>query len=253
VNRETEVTMKISSKIIAIVVPVILFGGIAVSAALNMWVTESTKIPITYTDGEFAGEYNPADIRGSYSLGDIENAFKVPVDVLARAFGVAGVENPSGFLVKGLEDMYAGLASETVEVGTDSVRAFVALYRGLPYTPEEDTVLPNPAASQLRALGTLSEDQLAWLEAHRVDIADVKPEAVAADHETSNEEDRTIRGKTTFGELLEWGVTKEQIEAILAMPIGARGTAVRDYFIDKGLEFSTYKTQLQELVDSVSR
>jgi len=245
--------MKINTKMVAIVVPVILFGGIAVSAALNMWVTESTKVPVTYAEGEFAGQYNPADIRGSYSLADIESAFGVPVDVLARAFGVAGVENPAEFLVKGLEDLYGGLATDTTEIGTDSVRMFVALYKGLPYTPEETTVLPNPAASELRAVGTLSDEQLAWLDTHRVDIAGAKPEALTAEHEVSTEEDRTIKGKTTFGELLDWGVTREELEAVLEMPIGPRGTAVRDFFLEKGLEFSTYKTRLQELVDAAAR
>ena len=245
--------MKINTKMIAIVVPVILFGGIAVSAALNMWVTESSKVPVTYSEGEFAGQYNPADIRGSYSLADIEKAFGVPVDALAKGFGIAGVENPSESLVKGLEDLYGDLASDTAEIGTDSVRMFVALYKGLPYTPEETTVLPNPAASQLRELGTLTEEQLAWLESHRIDITAAKPETVAVDHEVPTEEDRTIKGKTTFGELLDWGVSKEDLEAVLEMPIGPRGTAVRDFFLDKGLEFSSYKTSLQELVDAASR
>ncbi|MGB8983706.1 MAG: hypothetical protein WCC12_17690, partial [Anaerolineales bacterium] len=66
--------MTLTSKPLAFILFIIMFGGIAVSSALGWWQTESTKVPAAYTEGEFAGQANPADIRGSYTFGDISNS-----------------------------------------------------------------------------------------------------------------------------------------------------------------------------------
>ena len=67
--------------------------------------------------------------------------------------------------------------------------------------------------------------------------------------EHSEAEIGQVRGKTTFGELLDWGVSKEEIEQALGLPIGKAGISVRDYCIDNGIEFSTVKGALQEAAD----
>ena len=100
----------------------------------------------------------------------MQNAFDVPVEVLGKAFGVGYVADLAAFKCKELETLYANLPVADVEIGTDAVRLFVALYKSLPYTPEESTALPNPAVSQLKALGTLSEEQAAYLDKIKVDI-----------------------------------------------------------------------------------
>jgi hypothetical protein len=247
--------MKVKSWHLAIVVPLLIFGGIAVSAGLNLWQTESSKVPVTLNEGEFAGRPDPGDIRGSYSLTDIEAAFAVPVDVLVRAFGLGELEDPGAYQVKQLEELYEGL--EEGEIGTDSVRLFTSLYTGLPHTPEETTRLPAPAVSQLRQLGTLTEEQLAAAEDLRVDISAFKAEegeaaAVEADAHAGDEE-RLVRGQTTFGELLSWGLSEEEIEEILGLPAGSRGTSLRDYLAEAGVEFSAVKTALQERIDALQQ
>src|SRR5512143_2622329 len=78
--------MTLTSKSLAAILVVLMFGGIAFSSAMGWWVTESTKIPATFTNGEFAGQANPADIRGSYTFGDIANSFDITPQVLAQAF-----------------------------------------------------------------------------------------------------------------------------------------------------------------------
>ena len=235
------------------VTPIVLavfVAGIGGTMAFNLWRTESSKQPARYTSGEFAGQVNPGDIRGSYSFSDIDKAFGVPVADLARAFGVEGVENLADFKVKGLEDMYAGI--EGGEVGTDSVRLFVALYRNLPYTPEEDTRLPAAAVEVLQESlkDRLSAEQLEAIKEKALSIGGTKPAeqaAAAEEHEAS--EDRTLKGKTVFQELLDRGLTKEEIEGVLGVPMGRPNVAVRDYLAEKQIEFSTVKTRLQELVD----
>jgi hypothetical protein len=238
--------MTLRSRHIAPIVLAVFILGIGGTMIFNLWQTTSSKIPATYTSGEFAGQYNPADIRGSYSFGDIEEAFAVPVTALAKAFAVDDTENPAAFLCKSLEDMYGEM--ESGEVGTDSVRWFVSLYTGLPHSPEEDTLLPSTAISVLRE--RLSETELEALRAKTVDLSTLSESAVEEQTDTHTEtESGVVKGKTTFGELLSWGVNEQTIEQILGLPIGKAGVTVRDYCIENDIEFSTVKDALQAAVD----
>jgi hypothetical protein len=155
--------MTLTSKPLAALVVVILFGGIFFSSAMGWWQTTATKEAAKITSGEFAGQANPADIRGSYTFGDVDKNFGVPPAVLAEAFGVQD-SNPVAFTVKSLEGMYTGSAQE---IGTASVRLFVAFYKGMPYDLSSDIYLPESAAVILRA-HNLSSEQLAYLAKHTV-------------------------------------------------------------------------------------
>ncbi len=280
--------ISLKSKHLAVIVPVVFAAGIGLTMAFNLWKTETTKVPAAYTSGEFAGRANPADIRGSYTFADIAAAFPVPVEALARAFGV--VENAAAFQVKSLEGAFAGLP-EGVEIGTDSVRLFVARYAGLPFEPEESTALPAEAVGILTGRPGLGAELAADLQARSVGGEPATTEAVAAtatpapaapapatprarrrqpapaapatgtgaagaaateDHAAATTEDRAIKGKTTFKELLDWGVSDADIKAVFGGEMGATGVAVRDYCTEKGIEFSTVKTTLQALVDAAA-
>lgn len=244
--------MKIKSKILAVIVVVVFFGGIALSAAFNLWETESTRTPSKIKSGEFSGKNDPSDIRGSYSFGDIEKAFNIPVDLLAKAFGVSYVEDPAGLKAKNIEELYRELEAEDKEIGTDAVKLFVSLYTGLPHTPEETTILPNPAVSILKQLGTLTEEQLGYLEEIKIDISQFKEKITPDEAETHEEnEDRTIKGKTIFNDLLEWGLSKEDIEAALGMEMGAPPLSIRDFCNENEIEFSSVKAKLQSKIEAL--
>lgn len=134
--------MKIKSGVLTIIIFAVFILGIGGTMAFNLWSTESSKEPAKFTEGELAGTANPADIRGSYSFQDIENAFGVPVEDLAAAFEVT--EDPENFQCKELEDIYGSL--EYGDIGTGAVRLFVALYLEVPYEDaHEGTILPEPA------------------------------------------------------------------------------------------------------------
>jgi len=250
--------MTLRSKHIVPIVLAIFILGIGGTMIFNLWQTTSSKVPATYTTGEFAGEYNPADIRGSYSFGDIQEAFSVPVEALATTFAVDDAEDPAAFLCKSLEDIYGQVGNG--EIGTDSVRWFVALYTGLPYSPAEDTLLPSASISVLRERS--SEAELETVRAKTVNLAALG-EATAADSRGADQEATEssaadthteteageVKGNTTFGEILSWGVSKEAIEQILNLPIGKAGVTVRDYCIQNDIEFSTVKDALQTAAD----
>jgi hypothetical protein len=261
--------MTLTSKTLAALVAAILFGGIFFSSAMGWWQTESTKEAAKITSGEFAGQANPADIRGSYTLGDVEKNFGISPAVLAQAFGIQD-SNPAAFAVKGLEGMYADSGQE---VGTASVRLFVALYKGLPYDLSTDIYLPESAVEMLRARNLTSE-QAAYLAKHTVlnlgaapanapSAPQTTPQAQAtqspsaqstpkAETPAASSTDRSVKGTTTFVDLLGWGVSQVTIEKVLgtSMP-AAQVTKIKDYCTEKGLNFETIRPALQAEVDKV--
>ncbi len=248
--------MTLTSKPLTVLVFVLLFGGISFSSMMGWWVTESTKEPATFTEGEFAGLANPADIRGSYTFGDIANSFDVTPDTLAQAFGVSTTD-PAAFAVKDLEVIYL---ESGYEIGTNSVRMFVAFYTGLPFDlTVEETVMPQTATDILLATGSLTPEQVAYLETHSVDVSEPVPvvepvtESTPAAEETHVEsvEDYTIKGKTTFGDLIMWGVPKETVEALIGAEMPDPAMKIKDYASANGLDFETIKTTLQVEVDKV--
>ena len=249
--------MKLSSKPLAFAILVILFGGIMATTAMNWWKTESSKVPAVYTEGELAGEYNPADIRGSYTFGEVSELFNIPLADLGEAFQIPAGTNAASFELKSLETLYTGLPQE---IGTSSVRLFTAWYKGLPYELSEDSYLLPQAVEILRQKVLLTAEQETYLESHIVDInADTLPQpaitttkAPGATPQVSGEQtaEKTVKGTTTFQDLLDWGVSQSEIESILGESMPAAETVIKNYYTDQGLEFSSGKTLLQAAVDS---
>jgi len=240
--------MRIKANYASIILPILFIGGILISSALGYWKTESSKNPAKYTAGIFEGQANPADIRGSYSFSDLEKAFNIPVETLAKAYGFSASDNPEGIKIKDFEASY-GIIGD-LEIGTDSMRLFVALYNGLPYEPESDTALPQPAWNLLKKEGSSDAEILETFSSRVVSLESFDTSGNNTGTET-DETENVIKGKTTFSELLDWGLSKDQINEVLGIEMGAGGITIRDFCSDQGIEFSTVKTPLQELLDSM--
>ena len=241
--------MTLTSKPLATIVFVILFGGILFSSAMGWWQTESTKEAATFSEGEFAGLPNPADIRGSYTFGDVENNFSVPAGTLAQAFGVT-TDDPATFGVKNLETIYA---DQEYEIGTASVRFFVALYTGLPYEIVDDTYLPKRAVEMLKSHVTLTADQITYLDAHAIILEGISASvSQTEEHIETESTDRTLKGKTTFQEVLDWGVSQETIETMLGGPMPNPLIKVKDYCLEQGLNFEEIRPAIQTEIDKVA-
>jgi hypothetical protein len=264
--------MKLTAKPLAVLIFVILFGGIALTTALGWWQSTTTKIPAKYAEGEAAGQYNPADIRGSYKFGDISALFDIPITDLQAAFRLPANVDPAEFQVKTLETQFAG---QPVEIGATSVRLFVAAYKGLPFELTDEIYLPAEAVEILKKKASLNSAMAAYLASHIVNLdqpgslsssempatqAGVTALASTPTPEPVNvtpggtehvKTERTITGKTTFQELLDWGVTQAAIEQVLGEPMPSPGTVIREYYSAKGQEFSSAKSDFQALVDQV--
>jgi hypothetical protein len=248
--------MTLTSKPLAIIVLVMMFGGIAFSSAMGWWVTESTKQPVTFTEGDFAGQANPADIRGSYTFGDIAKSFDVTPEILAQAFGIKDGD-PTTFAVKGLE---AISLESGYEIGTVSVRLFVAYYTGLPFdTTGQEIYLPQSATDILLAKGNLTFEQIAYLETYTVAVGASAPSSepatkstpIPAETSSATSEEYTVKGKTTFGELITWGVPQEIIERLIGTAMPDSAMTIKDFVSVDGLNFEILKPTLQVEVDKV--
>ncbi len=240
--------MRIKANVAATVLPVLFIVGIFLSSAVGYWKTESSKNSTKFTTGIFEGEADPADIRGSYSFSDLEKAFDIPVATLAKAFGFSSSENPEGIKLKEFEERY-GIIGD-FEIGTSSMKLFTALYKGLPYEPEDDTGIPQPAWNILNKEGATEKETLETYSERVVSLEGLEVSTKTAEH-TEKSEETIIKGKTLFSDLLNWGLSKEQIDDALGMSMEAPGDSVRDFCSENGIGFSTVKTPLQKLLDNM--
>lgn len=254
--------MQLKSIPLAFVILVVFFGGIGVSSAMNYWQTESNKIPEKFSAGEVAGEYNPADIRGSYTFGDIHTLFNIPLEDLHTAFRLPQNVDTETFSLKSLEEIYAELP---VEMGTSAVRMFVAFYTGLPYDLDnsEESYLFSEAADIIKTNGKMLPEQLEYLQGHIFESDGqlqpggnnfteqvvVEPPAEDTKVSTNSPSEHTITGKTTFKDLIDWGLPPEIITKILQEEMPDQKIVIKDYLSEKGIEFSSIKTLLQAEVD----
>lgn len=179
----------------------IVLLGIAVTSAFGLWTTQSTKTPKKLSPEQISSqtsiaaasgsadlasvdsqktdssndssaiasdilEYDPDDIKGSYTFLEISNLYKIPIPDLAAAFMVEE-SAAKEFKCKDLEGIFSTAPNE---IGTASVRLFVSLYYGLNYKSTEEIYLPESAMGILKQHGRMTPDQLLYLESHTVQL-----------------------------------------------------------------------------------
>lgn len=234
--------MKLNQKNVGILIVVMIFGGILASDALGLWRTESSKVPVKIQEGDFAGLSDPTDIRGSYTFADIERTFPITVEVLADAFRVT--EEPEAFQLKKLEENYP--SDGEWEMGTASVRYFVARYTGLPYESTGEEALFPHAIAFLVGEGKISAE-----EAELIPV--VQPGVQIQDRDQASQPEEHIeplvKGNTTIADLFSLGLSEEEIVAVTGK-FESKGELVRDVCRNNGLSFSEVKTVLIEKIEA---
>ncbi len=163
--------MKLKTTATLLIAAAIVTIGVAATMLTGLWHTSGDRVPkqlATVAPATAMGQasettvaYDPADIRGSYAFGDIATYYAIPLADLAEAFGL-GMDEAAAFQVKNLEKQAAG----GVEIGTASVRMFVACYDGVVYEPTEEVWLPAAAAQILTRQGRMTDAQAAYVAAH---------------------------------------------------------------------------------------
>jgi len=264
--------MKIHSKTLGTIIAIVIFGGILGASAMGLWKTESVRNPNSVqrnqSIGEAAredtitGDYYPADIRGNHRFGEISEMFNIPLEVLSHAFVIPADVNPANFQNQDFESIYPEFEGEQ-EIGNGSVKWFVALYTGLPFEfedDEENTYLLQPAVDILKNHTDLTAEQIAYLDAYTIEIEFEQVEINTAEDGADNNEEETVRkqdemvvaGKTTFADLMDWGLPVEKIETIIGGDIPNHLMLVYDYCAEKGLPFGQIKAKLQVEVDTLN-
>jgi len=275
------------SHVLAALVIGLFAGGILLSQALGWWATESRKVARKITTGEFTGKADPGDIRGSYTFADIEKNFGVPVKIMAQAFGYDKEGDPGQIRAKDIEgrygeidgkdigtdavrlfvSLYTGIPYKSSEENTGILEtAFRVLKDSGKITPEKEKELlprvvkiPGGAAPVAQGTepatattGAATTQKEAWTKSPAAPSQPPSPQTTVTttqpkEGSTVSSTEVLIKGKTTFKEVLAWGVTKAQIEKVLGRPMPAEGTVIKDWCAKEGLEFGAIRDALQKL------
>jgi len=242
---------KIKEKTIIVTMLLLFIGGYGLTNAMGLWHTETTKTPAKILSGDFAGENNPEDIRGSYTLNDIATQFEIPVDTLKLAFQLPEATDVEAFKSKDIETLYEG-----VEMGNDAMKAFIALYKGMPYELE-GLILPDQAVDIiLKQQPEMAADIVEALQATRLSLATVSEPieetegAVTAENtiENKEEDEPMINGNTTFAQALELGIQESEIVKVIGADIPNGAMTIKAYCLENSINFSEVKAELTAFV-----
>lgn len=160
-------------------------------------------------------------IKGWMTLEQIATTYNVTLEEIIQAFNLPA-DTPATTAVKDLE-------SETFSV--------TGLRDWLASRSSGEQSLPTEAPAQTTSTPAPTPAETAIPQAQ-----------VTEDH---TPEDYTVSGKTTFQDLLDWGVTQEAIETVIGETMPDASMVIKDYVTGKGMQFSQVKSALQAEVDKV--
>jgi len=236
--------MVLNSKVLSIIIPLILVLGIGGSMLAGVW-NSGDKSPSRYEENEL-NPYDPQSISGSYSFSLVSEFYEIPIEVLYQAFSISDTFDPSTFKAKSLGTIYE--AGE-IEIGTEALQAFVALYNDLPYTLV-DVYLPTEAVNLVLEHNLkLTNEEKTYLSTHSLTVVVLDPSKVTSSEEEENTKDFTVKGPTTIQEVLDAGLSKAAFEAIVKNSVTFTNETVKDFCIAKGLSFSEIKLALEAAVN----
>lgn len=156
--------MKIKIKPLAFLIILLFFGGIVATELTGIWNTEANKTPRKIEEGDFKGENKPEDIKGSFTFEEISTLYEIPTKDLAEAFSI-DINEIKTFKCKDLEANYE---NQEFEIGTNSVRMFVAFYKGIEFSTDEESYLPKTATDIIIKNGKPTEKQIEYLKTHTI-------------------------------------------------------------------------------------
>lgn len=216
--------MRINPIVFGILVLSIFMGTILGFQAAGVW-SVSGKVT---SDGE-AIQPSAADvnsIKGWMTLEQITTTYHIPLAELLAQFDLPA-DTPASTAIKDLESEVFSVTNlrDWLLTRLDGTAPLPVENEPAPVNP---TATPEPVTAQPSAAEPLAP--------------------TATVHAAA---DRTITGKTTFQELLDWGVSKEVIQKVIGGDLPPATTIIKDYVTGKGLEFSPVKTALQAEVDQI--
>lgn len=209
--------MKINPFIYGVFVLVLFFGTILGFRAAGIW---SISGKVTASGEQVLPSATDVEtIKGWMTLDQITTVYAVSLTELLSQFNLP-TDTPASTPIKDLE-------SDTFEV--TAMRDWLHSREQPTDNPPTDPAVPLPTQAPTST-----------------------PEVVTALTPEATEHTapvKTITGKTTFQELLDWGVPKDTIIIIIGSDLPPLSTVIKDYVTGQGMEFSGVKTRLQAEVD----
>jgi hypothetical protein len=241
--------MKIKSIHILLAIIIIIGGGILLASELDLYNTDRVKSPRKTAEGF----YDIYDIRGSHTLEEIEKYYQLPASSVIDAFGLRPDTIPTLFQLKDMKEIFrpVELEGEEYVVETDTVKVFTSLYLKIPYVSDETFYLPEKTVNYLIENDKLIGEEKEYWQGHtfKMEYLDSKYLAASEFSEIVVEEAEgfEIKGNTTIQELLDSGITEEKFEEVTGFKVPDKtSVSLRDFVIDKGLEFGEVKDKFAE-------
>lgn len=241
--------MKIKSIHILLAIIIIIGGGILLTSELDLYNTDRVKSPRKTAEGL----YDVSDIRGSHTLEEIEKYYQLPTSSAIEAFGLRPDTNPTLFQLKDMKEIFKPVELEGEEyiVETDTVKVFISLYLKIPYVSDETFYLPEKTVNYLIENDKLTGEEKEYWQGHTFKLEYLDSKYLTASEFSrivvEEAEGFKVTGKTTVQELLDGGITEEKFEEVTGFKAPEdKSVLVRDFVIDKGLEFGEVKDKFAE-------
>lgn len=227
--------MKINPILYGVIVTVVFFGIIGGFQAAGFWSTSGK----TNADGQAiqpaADDVN--SIKGWMTLDQITTAYAVPLDELLAVFNLPADTDPQ----TAIKDL------ETDTFSVTELRTWLLNRSSQPASNVSGGVsVPTLDISDPTDTNT-GEVPSPTLEPTLEPVAE-QPTTTPTEHVA---EIGTITGKTTYQELIEWGLPQSTIEEIIGGPMPDGGIAIKDDAVARGMAFSDVKTALQTALDQI--
>ncbi len=191
------------------------------------------------------------EIRGSFTLTELENIYKVPAGAFIESFLLDKSTNTSIFRLRDLKELYNSYEIDGTEyhVETDMVKVFVSLYTGIPYISHETFYLPETAVNYLLDNNRLSSAVENYWKEHTFDLASLKiNESAAAPIEIKT---FSLTGNTTVADLLSMGMDEEMFQGIVGAKVPEdKRITIRNFLVQHGLGFDDVKETVEEYFTS---
>jgi hypothetical protein len=241
--------MKIKSIHILLAVIIIIGGGIFLASELDLYNTTRVKSPRKTAEGL----YDVSDMRGSHTLEEIEKYYQLPASSVIEAFELRPDTISALFQLKDMKEIFKPVELEGEEyiVETDTVKVFASLYLKIPYVSKETFYLPEKTVNYLVENDKLTGEEKEYWQGHTFKLKYLDTKYLAASEFSKIVVEETegfnVTGKTTVQELLDGGITEEKFEEVTGFKVpDNKSVFVRDFVIDKGIEFGEIKDKFAE-------